>query len=228
MPTTKAQYGQTAHPKPASLFSHNDQQNTWQALAPEGATRGWGGRMGDLLASMNGKPVFTCDLRRRQCGVAGRASRSSNTRSAPTAPSAWAPTATAVSSARPMSARRCSASSRRTRGTHVFERDLAALGKRSIDAELALRTALKPASDAALRHRAGQRQLQRQQRPEAAVRQPADRREVLQLAGAAAADRGAHDRRQQRRRRAGASARCSSSAWAASTRTTCRTATTPT
>ncbi len=73
-----------------------------------------------------------------------------------------------------------------------------------------------------------QRQLQRQQRPEAAVRQPADRREVLQRAGAAAADRGAHDRRQQRRRRAGASARCSSSAWAASTRTTCRTATTPT
>ena len=35
-----------------------------------------------------------------------------------------------------------------TRGTHVFERDMAALGARAIDAELALRTALKPASDA--------------------------------------------------------------------------------
>ena len=42
IPTTKAQYGQSSHPKPASLFSHNDQQNTWQALAPEGATQGWG------------------------------------------------------------------------------------------------------------------------------------------------------------------------------------------
>ena len=31
-----------AHPKPISLFSHNDQQNTWQALAPEGATHGLG------------------------------------------------------------------------------------------------------------------------------------------------------------------------------------------
>ena len=59
MPTTKAQYAQNAHPKPASLFSHNDQQNTWQAMAPEGATRGWGGRMGDALAGMNGMPVFT-------------------------------------------------------------------------------------------------------------------------------------------------------------------------
>src|SRR5262245_25593860 len=26
IPTTKAQYGQSSHPKPASLFSHNDQQ----------------------------------------------------------------------------------------------------------------------------------------------------------------------------------------------------------
>ena len=33
-PTTKAQYTAKSEPKPASLFSHNDQQNTWQALAP--------------------------------------------------------------------------------------------------------------------------------------------------------------------------------------------------
>lgn len=59
MPTSKDQYRQNGHPKPASLFSHNDQQNTWQALAPEGAIRGWGGRMGDVLASMNARPVFT-------------------------------------------------------------------------------------------------------------------------------------------------------------------------
>jgi uncharacterized protein (DUF1501 family) len=37
----------------------------------------------------------------------------------------------------------------RSRGTHVFEADLAAVSARSIDAEVTLRSALKPASDAA-------------------------------------------------------------------------------
>ncbi len=46
-------------PKPAKLFSHNDQQSTWQASAPEGATYGWGGRIGDLLAAQNGNSTFT-------------------------------------------------------------------------------------------------------------------------------------------------------------------------
>src|SRR5262245_23383099 len=54
--TTKLQYGQSAHPKPPSLFSHNDQQNTWQALAPEGATQGWGGRLADMVAGLNSRP----------------------------------------------------------------------------------------------------------------------------------------------------------------------------
>jgi uncharacterized protein (DUF1501 family) len=35
------------------LFSHNDQQSYWQASAAEGATTGWGGRMGDLFMSAN-------------------------------------------------------------------------------------------------------------------------------------------------------------------------------
>jgi uncharacterized protein (DUF1501 family) len=58
-PTTKADYKNVAFPKPASLFSHNDQQSTWQSLAAEGATTGWGGRMADLLASQNGNAVFS-------------------------------------------------------------------------------------------------------------------------------------------------------------------------
>ncbi len=59
-PTTKAQYTARSVPLPASLFSHNDQQSTWQAGATEGARAGWGGQMGDLLASMNGSnTVFT-------------------------------------------------------------------------------------------------------------------------------------------------------------------------
>lgn len=44
---------------PQKLFSHNDQASTWQSLAPEGARSGWGGRMGDVLASANSYPVFT-------------------------------------------------------------------------------------------------------------------------------------------------------------------------
>src|SRR5258706_676535 len=48
MPTSKAQYGQSTFPKPARLYSHNDQANTWQSFKPEGATTGWGGRLGDL------------------------------------------------------------------------------------------------------------------------------------------------------------------------------------
>lgn len=58
-PTTKADYRNSSFPKPAKLFSHNDQQSTWQAYAPEGATAGWGGRMADLLASGNQHRIFS-------------------------------------------------------------------------------------------------------------------------------------------------------------------------
>ncbi len=147
MPTTKAQYSQSSFPKPASLFSHNDQQNTWQALAPEGATRGWGGRMGDVLASMNARPVFTSisaagnavwlageSVQQYQVGGSGaiRMGTDSNGR-------VFGSADVGAAMQRIVSA---------SRGTHVFERDLAALGSRAIDAEVALRTAMKPASDA--------------------------------------------------------------------------------
>lgn len=69
-PTTKAQYNNEGFRKPAKLFSHNDQQSTWQSFQPEGAGEGWGGRIGDLLMSQNGvsdsanaaliRRTFTC------------------------------------------------------------------------------------------------------------------------------------------------------------------------
>lgn len=55
----KAAYRSSSTRKPAKLFSHNDQQSTWQALAPEGARVGWGGRLGDMVASSNARAVFT-------------------------------------------------------------------------------------------------------------------------------------------------------------------------
>ncbi|WP_375393662.1 DUF1501 domain-containing protein [uncultured Sphingomonas sp.] len=59
-PTTKAQYGANSVPLPPKLFSHNDQQSYFQASSPEGATSGWGGRIGDLFESGNGTATLTC------------------------------------------------------------------------------------------------------------------------------------------------------------------------
>lgn len=59
-PTTLAQYKARSVPLPSKLFSHNDQQSTWQSSWPEGASSGWGGRIGDLMLGGNGSSVFTC------------------------------------------------------------------------------------------------------------------------------------------------------------------------
>ncbi len=52
-PLTLAQYRQGIG-VPPKLFSHNDQQSTWQAGGTEGTTTGWGGRMADLMLGGNG------------------------------------------------------------------------------------------------------------------------------------------------------------------------------
>jgi uncharacterized protein (DUF1501 family) len=59
-PTTKLQYTNKSVKLPPKLFSHNDQQSVWQSSSPEGATSGWGGRIGDLFESGNGNATFTC------------------------------------------------------------------------------------------------------------------------------------------------------------------------
>ena len=59
-PTTKTQYLARNVPLPPKLLSHNDQQSYWQSSSPEGATSGWGGRMGDLFESGNGTSTLTC------------------------------------------------------------------------------------------------------------------------------------------------------------------------
>ena len=58
-PMTRAQYDNRSVPRPAKLFSHNDQQSTWQSSNPEGARTGWGGRMSDLAQSANTNAMFT-------------------------------------------------------------------------------------------------------------------------------------------------------------------------
>ena len=48
------------YPLPPKLFSHNDQQSVWQADGSEGATVGWGGRLGDLALNSNRTSSLTC------------------------------------------------------------------------------------------------------------------------------------------------------------------------
>jgi uncharacterized protein (DUF1501 family) len=62
VPLTLAQYNsddRVRYPLPPRLFSHNDQQSVWQALGAEGASVGWGGRLGDLALASNGGSAFT-------------------------------------------------------------------------------------------------------------------------------------------------------------------------
>ncbi len=59
-PTTKAQYTAKSVQLPPKLLSHNDQQSFWQSGLAEGATSGWGGRLGDLFQSGNSNPSLTC------------------------------------------------------------------------------------------------------------------------------------------------------------------------
>ncbi len=146
MPTTKAQYAQDTYPKPLRLFSHNDQQNTWQALGPEGTTRGWGGRIGDILAASNSRALFTAITAGgnavfldgnvvRQYGV-------STTGAVPFGLDAngrvYGSTDVGVALQRIVTS---------TRTGHPFDADLVTVAQRAIDAEQALRTALRPPSD---------------------------------------------------------------------------------
>ena len=59
VPLTRADYTSNSKPRPQALGSHNDQQSTWQALGPEGVKIGWGGHIGDMVASTNTNATFT-------------------------------------------------------------------------------------------------------------------------------------------------------------------------
>lgn len=47
-PLTRTEWRARSAQTPSRLFSHNDQQSTWMAAAPEGARFGWGGRLADM------------------------------------------------------------------------------------------------------------------------------------------------------------------------------------
>jgi uncharacterized protein (DUF1501 family) len=145
-PTTKAQWKTDSYPKPPKLFSHDDQQSTWQALAPEGATIGWGGRMGDLLASGNGMGVFTSisasgnnvwlsgdTVKQYQVSTSGAVRFGGGSKSVFGSTVALA---------------QAKAIMRVSRSGQLFEQDYAAVVGRSIDAEATLTAALPAANTA--------------------------------------------------------------------------------
>jgi uncharacterized protein (DUF1501 family) len=147
-PLTKAQYANTAFPRPVRLYSHNDQQNTWQALAPEGSTRGWGGRLADPLAMLNGRPIFSA------ISVAGNSVWLSGDQVVQYQVGSTGALPLGVDgSGRIFGSAVAGATLQRlastTRGSHPLETDSAAVAARAIAAEAALRNALRAPSDAA-------------------------------------------------------------------------------
>jgi len=145
-PLTKAQYNAGIVARPARLYSHNDQTNTWQALAPEGATRGWGGRMGDVLASLNGLPVFTAiSAAGNSIFLSGDTVRQYQVSASGATPLGVDGSGRVYGSADVGAALQSIVST--SRSANPFEGDLADVSGRAISAERLLRTALRPASD---------------------------------------------------------------------------------
>jgi uncharacterized protein (DUF1501 family) len=58
-PLTRAQYVANQGMIPVNLFSHLDQQTQWQTSVANGmSTTGWGGRVADQVANLNGSATF--------------------------------------------------------------------------------------------------------------------------------------------------------------------------
>jgi len=145
MPTTKEQYKARSVPLPPKLFSHNDQQSLWQSSRPEGARFGWGGRMGDLLASMNGNATFTSiSAAGNAVFLAGQRINQYQVNASGAVPIGGVNGTLFGAPAGSNSLQAILTGSR----SNVFEQDHASIVKRSIDAQGVLSTAMAPAGAA--------------------------------------------------------------------------------
>jgi uncharacterized protein (DUF1501 family) len=142
-PMTRAQYSNGSVPRPPKLFSHNDQQSTWQAYAPEGARYGWGGRMGDLLASRNAASTFTCmSVSGNAVWLAGQSTLQYQVGSNGGIPIQGLSGSLFGSSTAASVLRSVVTADR----PHLFEREINRVTTRSIDAQVALNEAMLPAA----------------------------------------------------------------------------------
>ncbi len=62
-PTTRNEYFSGTHPLPLGLYSHSDQAQQWQTGRPhERSATGWGGRISDLVQSMNSNENISMNI----------------------------------------------------------------------------------------------------------------------------------------------------------------------
>jgi len=71
-PSSRAGLEKQGAPRPANLFSHSDQQRALQSADPRGTSQtGWGGRMADRLARIDGGSPFPMSVAMQQWGIFG-------------------------------------------------------------------------------------------------------------------------------------------------------------
>ncbi|MES2758181.1 MAG: DUF1501 domain-containing protein [Pseudomonadota bacterium] len=141
-PTTKLQYTSKSVKLPPKLFSHNDQQSVWQSSSPEGATSGWGGRIGDLFESGNGNATFTCvNVSGNAVFMSGRSAVQYQVSTGGSVPLAGLKTPLFGSSACSDALRTLVSQPR----SHLLENEYSRVTKRSIDADVVLTGALAAA-----------------------------------------------------------------------------------
>jgi uncharacterized protein (DUF1501 family) len=142
-PTNLDQYHNNEN-LPPKLFSHNDQQSIWQSGQPEGASLGWGGRLGDKVLSGNGASTFTCisasgnavflsgkDVRQFQISTSGMPPITNLNTSLFGAQAVANPLKAIVTA--------------QTANGNIFENDYAAVVKRAIDSQQVLSGAMSTA-----------------------------------------------------------------------------------
>ncbi|WP_290663494.1 DUF1501 domain-containing protein [Aquabacterium sp.] len=144
-PLSKTDYLQGQKRKPKKLFSHNDQQSTWMAMAPEGTAVGWGGRLADAVASANNSSLFTAiSASGESVWLSGETVRQYQVSPAGPVRMGTQPDSTGVS--RVYGSDVVGAALERivtsSRNQHVMAADMAAVNQRSIQAERILSGAL--------------------------------------------------------------------------------------
>jgi uncharacterized protein (DUF1501 family) len=145
-PMTKADWVGGRLARPSKLFSHNDQQSAWQAFAPEGSIKGWGGRLGDVMASGNRDPRFTAiSLTGKSVWTEGASTHGFQLATSGTI-AVGGSGATLFGSA--LVKQKLMALSRSTRNDQLIEREHAAMVNRSINTEAVLGPALPPLGSA--------------------------------------------------------------------------------
>ncbi len=150
-PLTKDDFSRQLKRQPSKLFSHNDQQSTWQSLSPEGATVGWGGRLADIVASGNGNSLFTgISAAGNSVWLAGNSVKQYQMQSVGAVKMGITSSTGGIdktfgSQEVAAALKRIVASSRRS---SVFDNDVAEVARRSIAAERALGGALPSADQA--------------------------------------------------------------------------------